>query len=186
MESPISEMVIREPRQERSRETMDRVMVALESLLNEKPFERITMIELAQRSGTGTSSIYARFKDKGSLVLGVHARLQEHTFPCLEQMSEVGRWKGKSIESIVFPCVLTVVKFYRKHAHIVRAALMVDVPSVHERQVRVLQFASERFSTMFAIILKNADKDAIDRAVDSSVRIVSSVMHQSLIFKSMP
>jgi len=70
---------------------MDRVLEALETLLDKKPFERITMIELAQRSGTDTSSIYARFKDKNTRVLGVHARLQERAFPCLEKLAGMQR-----------------------------------------------------------------------------------------------
>ena len=100
---------IRQPRQKRSRGTMDRVLRALELLLDEKPFEQITMIELAQRSGTGTSSIYARFKDKNSLVLGVHARLTETVPACLIRLTDPKRWRGKPLvgsisSSIVFSC----------------------------------------------------------------------------------
>jgi AcrR family transcriptional regulator len=163
---------------------MDRVLKALETLLDEKPFERITMIELAQRSGTGTSSIYARFKDKNTLVLGVHARLQERAFPCLEKLTDMQRWQGKPIGTSVWESIVSVVKFYREHGQIVRTALLVDRPIVYERQVQVLQFASGHFAAALAAMMPSADAKALDRAVDGSVRLVSAVMHQSLIFRN--
>jgi AcrR family transcriptional regulator len=163
---------------------MDRVLKALEELLDEKPFDRITMIELAQRSGTGTSSIYARFKDKRSLILGVHGRLAERVFPCLERLFDLERVKQKPLRKIIHANLASVLRFYREHGQMVRAALLVDAPYVYERQIRVYRFAADRFSDLlYQRLPTEADRKAVDRAADLSVRVVTSVVHQILIFK---
>ena len=184
--SATRESAIRAPRQQRSQRTMDRVMKALEELLDEKPFERITMIELAQRSRTGTSSIYARFKDKNSLVLGVHGRLAELVFPCLRKLTDPSRWKGKSLDLMLSASIDAAVKFYRQHSHIVRAALLVDQPFVYERQRQVLQFASDSFKALTREMMPGGNRKAVEQAVETSVRMVSAIMHQTLIFQSGP
>lgn len=175
---------IRAPRQDRSRQTMDRVLKALEELLDEKPFDRITMIELAQRSGTGTSSIYARFKDKRSLILGVHGRLAERVYPCLDRLFDFDRLEKKPLRKIIHANLASILRFYREHGQLVRAAVIVDAPYVYERQIRIYCFAADRLSSLlYERMPTTADRKDIDRAADFSVRLVTSIIHQIFIFK---
>jgi len=175
---------IRAPRQDRSRQTMDRVLKALEELLDEKPFDRITMVELAQRSGTGTSSIYARFRDKRSLILGVHGRLAERVYPCLDRLFDFERLGKKPLRKIIHANLGSILRFYREHGQLVRAAVIVDAPYVYERQIRVYCFAADRFSSLlYERLPGTVDRKSIDRAADFSVRLITSVLHQVLVFK---
>lgn len=178
------EDLIRVPEQARSRETMDRILTAMEELLEEKPFERITMQEIAQRSDTGVSSIYARFRDKQVLVLGVHARLRDQTLECLVPLSDPDRWANKSTEQIVTAVVSHCVKYYRSHAALLRAALRIELPEMRERQAGVLQFASERFSAIFVPRYPDHAKD-ITFAIEGSVKMLASMMYTSFIFSDL-
>jgi AcrR family transcriptional regulator len=174
---------IRAPLQARSREKLDRIMTALESLLAEKPFDRITMTELAQRSGAGTSSIYARFSDKHALILGVHARLREQVFQCLEQLCNPSRWEGRSSDDVIANVMPVIVRFYFKHAPLLRAALFVDERMVRERQASVLRLAAEKFSALLTRCGGSAAADdAINGAVDAAGRVVASVMYSAIMF----
>lgn len=172
---------IRAPAQERSQKAMDRILSALEALLLEKRFDRITIQELAQRSRTSTSSIYARFRDKQALVLGLHMRLREKALECLNKLTEPERWAGETTERIVTGCVPPCLKFYRKHGSLIRAALTVDDAEMRERQASVLRTAAERFS---ALIPSDSARQAraVDAAIDFSVRMFASVMYSLLIF----
>ena len=172
---------IREPLQERSRKNMDRIMDSLESLLEEKPFDRITMAELARKSGVGTSSIYARFSDKSALILGVHVRLRENALQCLEDLVDPARWEGASVDEIVRHIIPNVIHFYRKHAFLIRAALFVDDVVVRERQASVLRVAAEKLGDLFPAANPKGVKK-VDMAIDASVRIVTSVMYSTLMF----
>ena len=51
---------IREPRQDRSQATMERVLDAFEKLLRKSSYETITINDIAAESSTGAGSIYAR------------------------------------------------------------------------------------------------------------------------------
>ena len=53
--------------QQRSRETRDAVIDALEALLAEKPIEDLTIAELASRAGVSVGTIYRRFDGKHAL-----------------------------------------------------------------------------------------------------------------------
>lgn len=181
--SSSAKKAIRQPLQERSRKKMDDIMNALESLLAEKPFDRITMAELAQKSGAGTSSIYARFSDKNSLILGVHLRLRETALACLEKLTDPARWDGVPTEDMVRQVISTIFRWYKKHQFLIRAALYVDDAVVRERQALTLRLAAEKFGALLGEEnAKTAKK--VGLAVDASVRIVTSVMYSVLMFGS--
>lgn len=173
---------IREPRQARSRESMDRIMESLEALLLEKPFDKITMVELAQHSGTGTSSIYARFKDKSALILGVHMRLREAALSCLSQLTDPARWDGKPLRIIVGSACARAIAFYRDHGALIRAALLVDDVAVRERQASVLRAAAQQFCDLLAPRMPEVERIALNGAIDAACRIFASVMYSELIF----
>jgi AcrR family transcriptional regulator len=160
---------------------MDRILQALEELLAEKPFDRITLQELALRSGSGTSSIYARFRDKQALILGLHARLREQVLDCLERLTDPKRWSGEKPERLVAAIVPPCVKFYRLHGALIRAALNLDDAEMRERQASVLRFAAAKFTALIPTTSPGETK-AVAAAIDFSVRMVASVMYSALLF----
>ena len=173
--------LIRPPEQARSRETMDKILTAMEQLLAEKTFDQITIQEVALRSDTGISSIYARFRNKQTLVIGLHARLREQVIECLEEMTSPERWANSSTDEIIASVVPQCVKFYRKHAPLMRAALRIDLPEMRERQATVLKFASTRFNALISPRYPEHEKE-VKFAVKSSVKMLVSLMYTSLIF----
>jgi AcrR family transcriptional regulator len=72
------------PRQQRSHESLERILDAAESLIQEHGFDNMTIAEVVQRSGCSVGSIYARFNNKVGLLRAVqlryHARVQNAIF----------------------------------------------------------------------------------------------------------
>lgn len=72
------------PRQRRSRESLERILDAAESLIRERGFDDMTIAEVVQRSGSSVGSLYARFPNKLGLLRGVqsryHTRVQNDIF----------------------------------------------------------------------------------------------------------
>ncbi len=66
---------IRAPKQERSKETLHRLMEAAEKLMSDRPFEKITLQQLVTEAKTTTGSFYARFSDKYAMLA---ALFEEH------------------------------------------------------------------------------------------------------------
>ncbi len=173
---------IRAPRQARSQETMNRILESLERLLKEKSFDKITMIELAQHSGTGTSSIYARFKDKQSLILGMHMRLREQALACLAQLTDPARWEGCSIEEIATETVTRATSFYSEHGPLIRAVLYLDDSAVRERQASVVRTAAQQFSDLVIPRAPEAADD-IREAVEGCGRLITGVTYSLMMFE---
>lgn len=73
------ESIIRNtPQQDRSRQRLNAILKATESLLTEVGYEGITTSAVAKRAGTSVGSVYKFFSDKDALLNGLaHAYLDE-------------------------------------------------------------------------------------------------------------
>ncbi|MEM7202259.1 MAG: TetR/AcrR family transcriptional regulator [Planctomycetota bacterium] len=63
--------------QDRSRRTLERILVAAEALLQERNFDELTMVDLAKRAGCAVGTLYARIPSKDSLLTCLYERGQE-------------------------------------------------------------------------------------------------------------
>jgi AcrR family transcriptional regulator len=79
-----STLAYKPPRQQRSHESLERILDAAESLIRERGFDNMTIAEVVLRSGSSVGSIYARFGNKIGLLRAVqlryHARVQNDIF----------------------------------------------------------------------------------------------------------
>lgn len=64
----------KQPLQARSRRTMDRMVRAAEDLLEERPFDAVSVAEIVRRAGTSVGAFYARFSSKVDLLAAIYAR----------------------------------------------------------------------------------------------------------------
>lgn len=65
---------VRAPKQERSRRSFDKAVDAAISLLVERGSDAFTLVEVAERAGVSTGSIYTRVDSKDDLLRFAHAR----------------------------------------------------------------------------------------------------------------
>ncbi len=72
-----TERAVRPPKQQRSRETYERVLEAAHRLLEENGFEGFTVQDVAARANVSVGAIYERFGNKETLLHTVHARLMQ-------------------------------------------------------------------------------------------------------------
>jgi len=70
-------MTVATPRQARSEETLRRILAACDTLLAERPFEQISMQDIAREAGVSVGNLYNRFSDKDGLVNHVFAGHQQ-------------------------------------------------------------------------------------------------------------
>ena len=54
--------------QPRSRQTREKIVHALGDALKEKPFDQVSVAEIAERAGVAVGSVYQRFKNKDALI----------------------------------------------------------------------------------------------------------------------
>lgn len=76
---------------EHREKTRQSLFYALSSLLQEKPFEQITMSEISKVSGVGRTAVYNHFKDKESLLLALMSAATEEFATVLSQALQLSR-----------------------------------------------------------------------------------------------
>src|SRR5436305_2025149 len=90
---------VRAPQQQRSRESLERVLRAAEKLLAKRGYEGFTIAEVSRDADLSVGSVYGRFESKDALIYAIHARM-------LSRMVEGDAkhspdWQGPDIEDVV-------------------------------------------------------------------------------------
>jgi AcrR family transcriptional regulator len=93
---------VRPPKQQRSRESYERVLHAAHQLLEENGFEGFTVQEVATRANVSVGAIYERFGNKETLLHAVHERLMDTIAQFVDsQQAALPSGVGDLIEALV-------------------------------------------------------------------------------------
>ena len=93
------------PCQERSRDSLERILRTAESLIRTKGFEALTVAEVVRRSHTSIGTFYARLHDKTALLHAVQERV--HGREEMQIRDRIGKvdWDALSLEETVHELV---------------------------------------------------------------------------------
>jgi AcrR family transcriptional regulator len=111
----------REPKQDRSRASFERVLDAATALLAEKGYSEFTLQELSRRSKVSIGSIYGRVNGKDDLIRLVQIRVLDRLD--IDQATFINRLRRQELplRELVLETVTQFGNFLRKHASILRA-----------------------------------------------------------------
>lgn len=123
-------------RQQRSRATRDRLLVAAESIIREKGEPDIAMSDVAARAGCSVGALYRRFEDKEALLHALHDRWVSESRGALESLLDPKRWEGMRIEEILDAYLHLATRITHIRAGLSRASLLMALrdPSFADRQ----------------------------------------------------
>ena len=106
----------REPKQDRSRASFERLLDAASALLAERGYSDFTIAEVSKRSKVSVGSIYGRFENKDALVRAtqerVLARMDEEYAGLVNRI----RRKRLPLSVLVTTSVKELADFHRRHA----------------------------------------------------------------------
>jgi AcrR family transcriptional regulator len=110
-----------EPRQARSKRTQEALLDALETLLQQRFFEQITIQEIAEEAGVAVGTVYRRFRNKEALLPALYRRLDRKMADWADHvLPRNGPPDGVSLYDEIHHLVLAHVQFYRNNAPILR------------------------------------------------------------------
>ena len=164
------------PLQARSKRALDAILAAVEALLEERSFDRIGMAEIAARAGVAVGSIYARFADKQSLLIGMHDRIHELTAAHRQKLVDPVTWEHRDLDALLRGAIYVAIRYYRQHSRVLQA-ISENPPS--ELVVALGQQVARFKSAMADLIALKAglsDKCALEPAVDAAVNTVVAVL----------
>jgi AcrR family transcriptional regulator len=114
--SPASGDLVREPKQERSRQSFDRAVEAAIALMAERRSGAITVAEVAERSGVSIGSIYARVASKDDLLRVAHGRLMERLAVESHLALSLDLEPGADLRALVERAVWALAGLLQSHA----------------------------------------------------------------------
>ncbi|HEY1098682.1 MAG TPA: TetR/AcrR family transcriptional regulator [Myxococcota bacterium] len=143
---------MRAPQQARSQATLDRLLDAAESLLDEGTFDQLSVQAICKRASSSVGAFYTRFADKTALLHVLHERL------CAEAKSTAAaalapeRWVGVETEQIIGLMVRFLVAEYGQRRGLRRELVRrngIDL-AFRDRSIEVAADTVQRLSVLLA------------------------------------
>jgi len=113
-------MTKRIPRQQRSKETVDRIIRAATQVIQRDGFAKFSTNAVAAKAGVGIASIYEYFEDKDALLVAVLEREMPELWDALEE--RLPRWLESDVDAALQDLFSFAVREIRSRANIVGAA----------------------------------------------------------------
>jgi len=110
---------LRQPLQERSRLTLERLLDATERLLQERRFEEIGVEQIVRAARTSVGAFYTRFRDKQALLPALYERYDRELGRRLEAAER--RRASSSLESTAAWIAQEFLRAYRERTNLMRA-----------------------------------------------------------------
>ena len=122
---------VRPPKQKRSRETLDRILTATETLLETRLLEDITLADILRESRVSVGAFYARFANKDALVPCLYDRYDRWLTNGASRVLRADRWSERRLDWKLRLLFRYAVRVYRMNRGLLRAlALHVRVNPV--------------------------------------------------------
>jgi AcrR family transcriptional regulator len=172
---------VRPPQQQRSRESLERVLRAGEKLLADRGYEGFTMAEVARTARLSVGSVYGRFENKDALVYAIHRRM-------LERLGAVSAGPGVEAEAGLAEAVAHAVRRLADRMHVERRLLRVFMlrgavdANIAQAGSRSSQAAAGAFTD--AVLDRPAEIGHADPqlAADIAFRMVYDVLARQIMY----
>lgn len=141
---------IRPPRQERTHQSLERLLDVAEALLRDKDFDDIHVRDIADRSNTSVAAFYRRFKDKDALLHALHERGCEEAFATADDALSPDRWPEADIAEILFAIFPFLIDVLRPKESLYRAIYQraISDEEMRERSMKVSRHVVSRLSEL--------------------------------------
>ena len=110
--------------QERSRESLARLITATLAVLDKNGIEGATIPRIASRAGLSPGAVYRRFPDKDALLREVCLRILEENYRNTKELFAPELWKDKSLAEMARGVIDFILDRNRAHRGMVRAMLI--------------------------------------------------------------
>jgi AcrR family transcriptional regulator len=179
---------VREPKQERSRQSFEKAIDATVSLLSERRSDAFTLAEVAQLAGVSTGSIYGRVESKTDLIRAAQARETSRIRDVQRAAFDQTPPEGETFEAAVTRVVTTLAQVLRAEAPVLSPFMRIgsDDPVVAQEGKLGFEHLVELFTA--ALLARRDDIRHPDpqRAVAWSFTVVYSVLARWLGLGSAP
>ena len=115
---------LRPTMQRRSQRSLERIVEALDALIEEKTFEEITVTEVCKRAGVAVGTFYDRVGNKDALLEHLRRRFYAEIVANIEQAFAPGRFDGVSPAGMLAINAREMVALHRRRQGAIRATIV--------------------------------------------------------------
>lgn len=175
---------IRPPQQERSRQTLDRLLDSAEGLVAEKGFADTSVAEVARRAGSSVGAFYTRFPNKQALLHALYDRYLEQAIATTDDALDPRRWSGAGIPEILREVVRFLVEIFREQRGLIRAFTIAGHAEAEflARRDRLEHYVSTRLSELLLARADEIGHPAPRRACHFGLTMVFATLDDVMLF----
>ena len=181
--------LVHEPLQERSRATLERIVSATESLLDEKLFEELTIVEIVRRAKTSVGAFYERFDSKDALLPYLYRRYDQNLGPRIALHIAPEQWKGVPLAGRIARLVSTMVSMYRQRRGLLRAVALYSRSNPAAAKLLPHEKRSALYEQISALLLECRDEiDHVNprQAVQFGFFFAAAACRDKILFEEAP
>lgn len=183
------ETSLRPAKQARSRQTLDRILLATRELLYEKEFEEITIAEIAQRAKSSCGAFYSRFPSKEALLPALYDAYSRELPTENTVWNDPSTWGERSLAVRVAKMVRFVIRDYRATRPFMRPLALYARQHPQDISPENRQHSSEKHRASCAFLLECREEITHpdpERAVDLIAYFVPAIGRDKILFGDAP
>lgn len=177
------------PQQERSEETLQKVLRATEHLLGRMHFEDITIGQILELSDVSVGSFYARFHSKEDVLPHLYAAYSEKMKVRMAAASTPANWAGKKLAARIREMMHLAVAAYREERGLLRAVALLARSRPKQVAKSALRERDDQYRAMAALLLACAGEihhPEPDRAVQTGLLFALAACRDKILFAEAP
>jgi AcrR family transcriptional regulator len=169
------------PKQARSEKRLQDIIQALEALLDGRAFEEITIPDIAARAGCVPASIYARFKDKTSILVALHQSIRDRQITLIDETMRAERHAELSLDESIFKIFRDLAKYYTRHRNLLRPAFLLGDSEIYGRVAVNIRHTSDHITAIVRKKAKHTPRD-LEKRIDLATRAAYALLQQRMVF----
>lgn len=176
-----SELAIRPPRQERTRQAWTRILEAGAAIIEEGGYEAFTIAAVCERAKVAPRAIYDRTTSKEALFLAVY----EHGLSRIRADEEVfdreERWAGLDARTLVVEAVAEFAGIFERHAAFLKPIVLLS--GAHPEVYRRARTYTAQMADRFTAVVLGAAHEITHPDPETAVRLCFSTVFASLMMR---
>lgn len=137
----------RPPQQERSRQSLARILTAGAELLAERGYDGFAIAELCERAHVSAGSLYARFPSREAVILAVHEHAVDRMSAEAAALYDGPGWDGLDAAGTIERAVALLLTHYLEHRRLLKVFILRS--GVDERMQRIGAIGMARIADAF-------------------------------------
>lgn len=123
-------VVLKPAAQARSRNKLEKLLEVGQEMMVEVGFDRMRVVDIAERAGCSTGAFYQRFADKEALLEALAQRFAERSTAMMDELLRPERFDGQPFAVVVRRVVVVMVRLASGNAALVREVVRASLRDI--------------------------------------------------------